>query len=86
MKTVPPEQIAIIKQAHIDWLHHPTTKQVLEVMSKHRKKFFDQMSNDSAKLEIPDSDFRMKAHAAKTIESIITRITDTEIFFKELTQ
>ena len=70
---------------HKEWLSHPVTKQMLQILEKQKTYIMENMASTSADVSTSDVWFRLQAGNIKTINIINLWITNTEQFIQALT-
>jgi hypothetical protein len=70
---------------HKEWLNHPVTKQMLQILDYQKEHTIDAMAS-SASIDIDASWFKEQAGNIKTINVIKSWITNTEQFIQQLTK
>ena len=79
-----PETIA--SQQHQDWLQHPTTRQLLSNLEKHKQSFVKALSAGSGNTAEPEISFRLQAYGIRTVDGVVTMIKSTNKFIEQSTK
>ena len=69
---------------HAEWLSHPVTRQMLQILDKQRENTVGIMSKNSGSSESPDTWFRLQAGNVRTLDTVRIWITNTEQFINLL--
>jgi len=70
----------IVQEQHKDWLAHPTTKQMIANLEKHKQSFVRALSAGAGNTAEPEISFRLQAYGIRTIDGMIAMITNTNKF------
>jgi hypothetical protein len=78
---ITPETVA--QEQHKDWLQHPTTRQLLFNLEKHKQSFVRALSAGSGNTAEPEISFRLQAYGIRTVDGIVVMITNTNKFLEQ---
>lgn len=81
---ITPETVAA--QQHQDWLQHPTTKDMLKNLEKHKQSFVRALSAGAGNTAEPEISFRLQAYGIRTVDGVITLIKSTDKFLEQTTK
>ena len=74
----------IVHEQHQAWLAHPTTRQLLSNLEKHKQSFVKALSASAGNTSEPEISFRLQAYGIRTIDGVITLISNTNKFVEQL--
>jgi predicted nucleic-acid-binding Zn-ribbon protein len=81
---ISPENIAQIQ--HQEWLHNPTTIQMLKVLDLQRNTFIEKAAKQSGNKEVDDAAIRRIMYGVSTIDVIKEWISNTNLFVEKQKQ
>jgi hypothetical protein len=72
-----------LEYQHKEWLTHPTTRQLLTILQKHKDSYVREMLSNAGSVEDAEY-FHRLAYGLRTLEAVVTKITNTEKFIQQI--